>query len=148
MSAPTRRVAVVVWAGMVSTPVLFAAAAFTAAPPREMRSPELAGMFFWMAAAVVGLGIALSRLLPSRIRQRGPGPRDAVAFTRLVVGWAILEGAAIFPLVAQLVTGDPFLYLLFAVALAALVGLFPSEARWASHAVQPIETGGPDRMVR
>jgi hypothetical protein len=65
-----------------------------------------------------------------------------------VVAWAILEGAALFPLVALLVTGSPFLFALTAVALAALVALFPSEARWASHAVQPIEGDGRNRMVR
>jgi hypothetical protein len=51
-----------------------------------------------------------------------------------------------FPLVAHLVTGDPFLYLLFAVALAALFPLFPSEARWRSLAVVPLPSGGAGRM--
>jgi hypothetical protein len=37
--------------------------------------------------------------------------------------------------------------LLTGVALAALVGLYPSEARWATHAVQPIE-GSKNRLVR
>jgi hypothetical protein len=148
MSAPTRRAAVVVWASMLVTPLFFAAVTVAVAPPREMRTPELSGMFFWLAAAVVGLGIAMSRLLPPRIRQRDSGSRDTVTFTRLAVAWAILEGAALFPLVAQLVTGDLFLFALTAVALAALVTLFPSETRWARHAVQPIASGGPNRMVR
>jgi hypothetical protein len=145
MSAPSRRAAAALWAGMVATPVLFAAVTFTAAPPRDMRSPELSGLFFWMAAAVVGLGVVLSRLLPPRIRQRESAGRDAAAFTRLVVAWAILEGASMFPLVAHLVTGDPFLYFLFAVALAALVPLYPSEARWRSLAVEPLPSGGAGR---
>jgi hypothetical protein len=136
MSAPTRRAAVVVWASMLVTPLFFAAVTVAVAPPREMRTPELSGMFFWLAAAVVGLGIAMSRLLPPRIRQRDSGSRDAVTFTRLAVAWAILEGAALFP------------FALTAVALAALVALFPSETRWARHAVQPIASGGPNRMVR
>jgi hypothetical protein len=147
MTGPTRRTAVVVWLGILVTPLFFAAVTVVVAPPREMRSPELAGMFFWMAAAVVGLGILLSRLLPPRIGQRGLGTRDPVAFTRLTIAWAILEGAALFPLVAQLVTGDPFQFLLTGVALAALVALYPSEARWASHAVQPVE-GPRNRLVR
>jgi hypothetical protein len=147
MSAPTRRTAVVVWLGILLTPLFFAAVTAVVAPPREMRSPELAGLFFWMAAAVVGLGIGLSRLLPLRIGATAQGARDPVAFTRLTVAWAILEGAALFPLVAQLVTGDPFQFLLTGVALAALVGLYPSEARWATHAVQPIE-GSKNRLVR
>jgi len=147
MNVPTRRTAVVVWLGILVTPLFFAAVTVVVAPPPEMRSPELAGMFFWMAAAVVGLGILLSRILPARIGKTGQGARDPVAFTRLTIAWAILEGAALFPLVAQLVTGDPFQFLLTGVALAALVGLFPSEARWASHSVQPIE-GPRNRLVR
>jgi hypothetical protein len=147
MSTPTRKTAVAVWMGVAATPLFFAAVTVAVAPPPEMRSPELAGMFLWMAAAVVGLGIVLSRVLPLRIGARGQGARDPVAFTRLTVGWAILEGAALFPLVAQLVTGDPFQFLLTGVALAALVGLYPSEARWASHAVQPIEAPR-NRLVR
>jgi uncharacterized membrane protein len=148
VSATTRQVAVVVWGATLATPLLFAAVTVVAAPPREMRSPELAGMFFWLAAAVVGLGIALSRLLPLRIRPRAQGSREAVAFTRLALAWAILEGAALFPLVARMVTGDPFLLALCGVALAALAALFPSQARWASHAVQPLESGSKNRMVR
>jgi hypothetical protein len=148
MSAPTRKVAVVAWGALLATPVLFAGVTVAAAPPQGMRSPELAGMFLWMSAAVVGLGVALSRLLPPRIREHDQGPRDAVAFTRLVVAWGILEGAALFPLVAKLVTGDPLLYALSAGALAAQLSLFPSEARWKRFAVQPLASGGPGQRVR
>jgi len=148
MSAPTRKVAVVVWGAMVASPVLFAAMTLVVVAPRDLRSPELSGLFFWMAGAVVGIGVALSRLLPLRILPRDQRPRDTLAFTRLVVAWAILEGAAMFPLVAELVTGDPFLYLLCAVAVAAQVSLFPSQERWAAYAVQPLPSGGSGRMVR
>jgi hypothetical protein len=148
MSAPTRKVAVVAWGALLATPVLFAGVTIAAAPPQGMRSPELAGVFLWMSAAVVGLGVALSRLLPPRIREQDQGPRDAVAFTRLVVAWGILEGAALFPLVAKLVTGDPLLYALSAAAVAAQLSLFPSEARWKRFAVQPLASGGPGQRVR
>jgi hypothetical protein len=148
MSVPTRKVAVAAWGALLATPVLFAGVTVAAAPPQGMRSPELAGMFLWMSAAVVGLGVALSRLLPPRIREHDQGPRDAVAFTRLVVAWGILEGAALFPLVAKLVTGDPLLYALSAAAVAAQLSLFPSEARWKRFAVQPLASGGPGQRVR
>lgn len=148
MSAPTRKVAVVVWGALLSTPVLFAGVTVVADPPHGMRSPELSGMFLWMSAAVVGIGVALSRLLPPRIRQHDQGPRDAVAFTRLVVAWGILEGAALFPLVAELVTGDPLLYLLSAVAVAGQISLFPSETRWKGFAVQPLPSGFPGQRAR
>jgi hypothetical protein len=147
MSAPTRRTATAVWLGILATPLFFAAMVAVTAPPPEIRSPELSGMFFWMSAAVVGLGIVLSRVLPRRVGQRGLAGRDPVAFTRLAVAWAILDGAALFPLVAWLVTGDPFQFLLTGVALAALVALFPSEARWATHSVQPVEAPR-NRLVR
>ena len=148
MNAPTRRMAAVAWAGLLATPVLFVGVTLAAAPPRGMRSPELSGMFFWMAAAVAGLGLALSRLLPPRIRASGGGPRDAVAFTRLLVAWAILEGAAMFPLVAELVTGDATLYVVSAVPFLALALLIPTQERWDAYAVQPLDSPGPDRRVR
>jgi hypothetical protein len=113
-----------------------------------MRTPELAGLFLWMSAAVVGLGIVLSRLLPPRIGRRDQGLREEVALTRLVVAWAILEGAAMFPLVAELVTGDRILYLLSAAAVAAQVSLFPSEARWKGFAVQPLPSRGAARRMQ
>ncbi len=148
MSAPTRTTAVVAWAATLVTPLFFAAVTVAVAPPPQLRSPELAGLFFWMAAAVVGLGVVLSRTLPPRLAARSAGSPDGVAFLRLVSAWGILEGAAMFPLVAHLVTGDPFLFLLTAVALAAIVTLFPSPERWAGHAVRPLASGGTNRLVR
>jgi hypothetical protein len=148
MSAPTRRVAVIVWAGMMSTPVLFAGVTLATRTPVEMRSPELSGMFHWMAAAVVGLGVALSSLLPPRLRSREQGSPDTVAFGRLLVAWAILEGAAMFPLVAVMVTGDPLLYAICAVAVAALASFFPTERRWRGNAVQPLPSGPSGRTDR
>lgn len=149
MSAPTRRVAQAVWAALLATPLLFAGVTLVVSPPRDVRSPELSGMFFWMAAAVVGLGVALSRVLPPRIRPRAraQGSRDTLAFTRLLVGWAILEGASMFALVAQLATGAPLLYLPCAVGFLAQAALYPSEARWNGCAVQPLGSG-VRRMVR
>ncbi len=148
MSAPTRRVAVIVWAGLVATPVLFAGVALVTAPQGDLRTPGLAGMFRFMAAAVVGLGLLLSRVLPPRIRSRDPGTRDTVAFARLLVAWAILEGAAMFPLVAEIVTGDPVLLAVAAVPLAALVALFPTERRWRGNAVQPFPSAPSGRTDR
>ncbi len=148
MSAPTRRLALLVWGALLATPLLFAGVTLVASPPREMRSPEFSGMFFWMASAVVGLGLALSRVLPPRIRTHTQGSRDSVAFTRLLVAWAILEGASMFALVAQLVTGDALLYVPFAAGFLAQAALYPSESRWNGLAVQPLPAGGARRMVR
>jgi hypothetical protein len=107
-------------------------------------------MFLWMAAAVAGLGIVMSRVLPRRIGPRGEAAsRGATALARLLVAWAILEGAALFPLVAFLITGDARLFLVAAAVLAAHVSLFPTEGLWANLAAQPLPSqGGKGRMVR
>ena len=142
--------ALAVWTGMLLTPLFFAGVALATPARPEMRAPELAAMFLWMAAAVAGLGIVMSRVLPRRIGPRGEGAsREATAFVRLLAAWAILEGAALFPLVAYLITGNPLLFLVAACAIAAHVSLFPGEQRWASLAAQPLPSGGPKgRMVR
>jgi len=141
MSTPSRQVSVVAWAGLVATPVLFGAVTAVVVPPRDMRSPELAQAFLWISAAVVGLGLAVARLLPPLIRARHQGSREAVAFVRLAVAWAIREGAAMFPLVAELVTGNRLLYLVSAVPLLAMISLYPTEERWRGQAVQPSADG-------
>jgi len=150
MSGATRRVAVAVWAGMLVTPLLFALVTLARPPSPDIRSPELSGMFLWMAAAVAGLGIVMSRALPRRIGPRGDGAsRNTMALARLLVAWGILEGAALFPLVAYLVTGSPLLFLVALAVLAAHLSLFPTEERWASLAAQPLPSrGGKGRMVR
>jgi hypothetical protein len=149
MGSPNRRIAIVVWTGMMVGPILFALVTLAADPRAELRQPELRGLFLWMSAGVVGLGTVLSRVLPPRVGPRGGGAsRDALALTRLVLAWAIGEGAVLFPLVARLVTGDGRLLALFAVALASLAALYPSEQRWASHSVQPLPSRGGSRGER
>ncbi len=150
MNAPTRSVAVAVWAGMLLTPLFFAGVTLAIRPRPDMRAPELGGMFLWMATAVAGLGIVMSRVLPPRIGPRGQGAsRDATAFVRLLVAWAILEGAALFPLVAFLITGEALLFVAVAGVVAAHVSLFPGPDRWRSLAAQPLPShGGDGRKVR
>jgi hypothetical protein len=134
-------VAAFVWLSMLLAPVLFAGA--TAAAPSRPEMPQLEGLFRWLAAAVAGLGIVMSRVVPPRIGPRGPGvSREATAFTRLVLAWAILEGAALFPMAARLVTGDPWLFLVLAVVLVALASVYPGERLWASLASQPLPSSG------
>jgi len=150
VSVATRQVATFVWAGMLATPLLFAGLTVGRPPRPEIRAPELGGLFLWVAAAVAVLGVLTSRALPRFIGPRGEATsRNAVALARLLVAWAILEGAALFPLVAYLITGDRLLFLVAAVAVAAHASLFPTEARWASLAAQPLPSrGGKGRMVR
>jgi hypothetical protein len=88
-------------------------------------------LLFWLTVAVSALHIVLSRALPPRLGPFRAGP-EATAFARLLVAWAFCEAAALFPLVAWIVTGDPRLIGVFGVDLLALVILFPSDARWES----------------
>jgi len=53
-----------------------------------------------------------------------------VAFTRVLVSFALCEAAALAPLVAFMVTRDLRLLALVAVDVLALVLLFPTPARW------------------
>jgi len=124
---PSRRTAVAVWAATFASPLVLAAVALGAGLRPE--APQLRAVFLFLAAAVAGLGILMARALPPRIGAR-PGAPAATAFIRSLAAWAILEGAALFPVVAFLVTGDGWLLLVAGVALAVLVSLFPGEARW------------------
>jgi len=150
LSLATRRVAAFVWAGMLATPLFFAILAVGRPPRPEIQMPEFGRVFVWIALAVAALAIVTSRALPRFVGPRGEAaPRGALAFARLLIAWAVLEGAALFPLVCYLITGDGLLFLATAAALFAHVSLFPTEGRWANLAAQPLPSGGgKGRMVR
>jgi len=150
MTFATRRIAVALWGGILLTTLLFAWVTWGKPARSELRSPELAGAFLWMAAAVGGAGIVTSRVLPRRIGPRGEvASRGGTALARLLVAWAILEGAALFPLVAFRITGEVLLFLVAAAVLAAHVSLFPSQGLWATLAAQPLPSrGGKGSPVR
>jgi phosphotransferase system glucose/maltose/N-acetylglucosamine-specific IIC component len=132
----TRRAATLVWTALLVVPFSFLALAATVrwSAARSEAGPAA----FWIAVAVAALNVTLSRVLPGRLRPSQAG-RQATVFARLVVAWALCEAAALFPLVAWIVTGDPRLVGVFAVGLLALLLLYPSDHRWASLA--PPEPG-------
>jgi hypothetical protein len=144
---PSRRTAVAVWAATFATPLLLAAVALGAGLRPE--APQLRAVFLFLASAVAGLGILMARALPPRIGAR-PGAPAATAFVRSLAAWAILEGAALFPVVAFLVTGDAWLLLVAGAVLAVHASLFPGENRWralggpADGAGAPAGSPGPD----
>jgi hypothetical protein len=141
----SRRAAKLVWTTLLVLPLAFLAVVSGLRAPGSGAS-ELATMLFWIAIAASAFDLALSRLLPPRLRPSASG-REAVVFSRLLVSWALCEAAALFPLVAFILTGDPRLVGVFAVDLAALVLLYPSDARWESLAPEAAP-GAPRRMVR
>lgn len=139
-----RRTAAVAWWSMVLLPFAFMVLVFGFAAEYPVQ-PQLRELLFWIAIAGSAFQIALSRVLPGRLAPRAPGP-DAVAFARLLVAWALCESAALFPLVAYLVTGDPRLVGVFGVDLLALVLLYPSDGRWES-AAPAVDRGPPAAAV-
>jgi hypothetical protein len=122
-----RSVALLVWSSTLLVPLFFGAVAEAV----RGDAPHLAhnGLLFWVTMATSAACIALSQVVPQKVAPV-PAGREATAFIRLVSGWALCEGAALFPLVAWIVTEDPRLLGVCAVDLLALVMLFPSEQRW------------------
>ncbi len=125
----SRRAATAVWAAMLVVPFFFLAVADTAR--WGAARPGTVALLFWLSVGVSVLNVVLSRVLPARLGPFHTGA-EATAFTRLLIGWALCEAAALFPLVAWIVSGDPRLIGVFGVDLIALVLLFPRDHRWSS----------------
>jgi hypothetical protein len=139
----TRRTAKLVWLALVATPFLFAAVAFVVG--RRAAAPSLVEPAFWLAVAASAANVVLSRALPPRLGPRVAANGDAVAFTRLLVSFALCDAAAIAPLVAFMVTRDPRLLGLLALDVLALLLLYPSDPRWDS--LRPAVAGAPRRIT-
>jgi hypothetical protein len=137
----TRRVAVLVWGAMLVVPFFFMALADVARWGDD--GAGATSLLFWLTVVVSALHIVLSRALPARLGPFRAG-REATAFARLLVAWTLCEAAALFPLVAWIVTGDPRLIGVFGVDLLALVLLFPSVHRWES--LLPVHDPGAGRI--
>jgi hypothetical protein len=122
-----RKVGLLVWSSTLIVPLFFGAVAEAV----RGNAPHLLanGVLFWVTLVTSAACITLSQVLPRSV-PAVPAGREATAFTRLVVGWALCEGAALFPLAAWIVTEDPRLLGVCAVDLLALVLLFPSVHLW------------------
>jgi hypothetical protein len=123
----TQRAAMLVWGAMLVVPFFFMALADTARWGGDRAGAT--ALLFWLTVAVSVLHIGLSRTLPPRLGPFRAG-REATILARLLVAWALCEAAALFPLVAWIVTGDERLIGVFAVDLLALLLLYPSDHRW------------------
>jgi hypothetical protein len=140
----TRRTAKLIWAALVAMPLLFAVVA--SAYARTAESPGVVAAVFWLAVVASAVNVALSRVLPPRLGA-SPGAEvdvDAVVFTRLLVGFALCDAAALAPLVAYMVTSDVRLLALGALDVLALVLLYPSDLRWEALRPPP----APARAAR
>ncbi len=134
----TRAIARLVWGSALVLPLAFLAVAATRRGPGAIpvAAPPL---LLWSAIAASFAAIALAHALPPRLGPSRAG-REATVLTRLAVAWALCEGAALFPAVAWMVTGDARLLGVFGVDLLAIVTLFPSERRLAAL----VPGDGPD----
>ncbi|HVH04414.1 MAG TPA: hypothetical protein VNE71_00265 [Myxococcota bacterium] len=124
----TRRIATLLWAALLVVPLAFLGVALTlhrGAPSTEHRT-----LFLWLAVAASAFNVALSRVLPPRLDSARGSGREAATLTRFLVGWSLCEAAALFPLVAYLVTRDVRLVVVLALDVIALVFLYPSDRRW------------------
>jgi hypothetical protein len=126
--AMTRRIATLLWAALLVLPIAFLGVATTL--ERHAPSTEHGALLLWLAIVASAFNVALSRVLPPRLEAARGGGREAVTLTRFLVGWALCEAAALFPLVAFLVTRDPRLVAVLALDVIALVLLYPSDRRW------------------
>jgi hypothetical protein len=115
------------------------------APGGSLVSSVAAGL----AAAVVVvrqvvLGVMGGRTGPSSM----PGPIGALALyqTRMIVGLALLEGAAFFNIVSYIIEGQWWTLLVVAVLVAFMLAAFPTRTRlrrWVEDREQ-LKTFGPD----
>jgi hypothetical protein len=131
----TRKTATVAWAALLVIPLAFMAVASTVAG--RFVAPRLVEPVFWLALAASALNVVLSRALPPRLGPERACDRDAVAFTRVLVGIALCEAAAMAPIVAYMISRDRRLLGVLALDLLALVLLRPSDAQWARLSPAP-----------
>jgi hypothetical protein len=127
-----RRAADLVFVALLVVPFAFLAVARSL--PAHGAGPELRSLLFWVSVGASAFSIVLSRTLPPRVVVPPEG-RDATAFVRLLLAWALCEAAALLPVIAFVVTRDPRLVGVLGVDVLALVLLAPTAARWS--AVRP-----------
>ena len=134
-----RRVATWIWAALLAVPVAFCAVALRIARPG---APGAAGSLLQAAAALTAVNVLLAFTIPPRIFPASAGGREGVALARSLVSWALCDAAAIFPLVAFVVTGDARQLALAAGGVVALALVYPAPRRWARLLPPEPDAGG------
>jgi hypothetical protein len=150
-----RRIGTIIWAALVAGVLAFFAVAlylflFVHVPG----DARLVPVMLPVAAGLSVVDAALSWLWAVRMRPAvragaAPPAPEAFALTRLIVASALCEGAALFALVAFLVTQDAVMLLPLAVSFVGLVAHFPGARHWARLVGEPAASAPrPNRMIR
>jgi hypothetical protein len=79
-----------------------------------------------------------------------PHTPEQLAVTRLIAASAVCEGAALFAIVAFLVTREAATLVPWAVSFGSLLAHFPGERHWARLVAAPPAAAAPrpNRMIR
>lgn len=130
----------ILWTALLMGPVImmgvfhFLRAQPGAAPPLEGDALKvLLGMCGAVAVVAPLAGRVMEAVQLNGARQQRPAPQPGALLTTLTVLRAALgEGAALFAAVTWFLTASPWAYVLFALALCAILWVRPSDERVAN----------------
>ena len=143
-----RRTVLVIWAALLGGCVAFFAVAAFLRSSGQLPASEPIELLDWLALALPVLLVALSFTIPGLLRAPPGVAPELFARSRLIVGWALREGAAIFGTVVWLLSGDAKALAGFAIGVAALAASIPTEDRWRGAVEASGGTPGRPPMVR
>ena len=133
----SRKVAPIIWAALLFAQVAFLVVASFVRPGMRPVDPGLTRLLLVVQASLAVIAVALSRLLPARIRRLPGVLDDPLALSRNIKACALCEGAGLFSIVVFLLTGSPVALAVLLLPLGGLVACYPSEARWAALGGRP-----------
>jgi hypothetical protein len=125
-----RRIVLVIWAVLLGGCLSFLAVASYMRSAGMVRPSDLPELLAWIALGFGVLLVALSFTVPGQLRPLAGATPEVLARSRLIVAWALREGAALFGMVVWLLSGDAKALAAFAIGFAALAATPPTEDRW------------------
>lgn len=131
----------IVWGGLCAGPLIFAAVAVVGLVPEGGEAPDPTFVRAMLGVALaLGCGaLVLSRVLPSRLVSATSGEAFKVHHTRVLIGSALCEGAAMLCTFVFVVTHDRHALLLGLIPYAGLFLQLP-----AMDQVEAIERAAQD----
>ncbi len=141
-----RRITQLIWAAQLGGCLLFLGVAGLLRTMGGMGLAPQPDVLLWLGLVLPVSFVAASFVVPALVRPAGEP--EAVARTRLIVGWALREGAALFGTVVWLLSGDGRALAGLAIGLAALAATMPTEARWRAEVEAAGGKPGRPPMVR